>query len=117
MYFLGYNLEDMKHKKPFDKSVYRSLVLVSQFGISMLVPICMMTLLGWYLDKQLGTSYITIILFFVGAIAGGQSIYRLAQRSCREDEEQSPRLHDSNRQDEHPVDRPKKSSGWKQEEK
>lgn len=70
----------MKHNKPLDKSVYQSLTLVTQFGINMLVPILMMTALGMFLDSKLHTSWITVVLFFVGAIAGGQNVYRMAKR-------------------------------------
>ena len=67
-------------KKRYDKSVYRSFAMVLQFGINMLVPICMMTALGIFLDEKLGTSFLMIILFIVGAIAGGQNVYRMAKR-------------------------------------
>lgn len=64
----------------YDKSVYYSLTLVTQFGINMLVPIFLMSALGVYLDRKLGTSYIMIILFFAGAAAGAQNVYRMAKR-------------------------------------
>lgn len=70
----------MKRKKPFDKNVYRALTLVSQFGINMFVPIVMMTALGIWLDRKTGAGWITVVLFFVGAIAGGQNVYRMAKR-------------------------------------
>lgn len=70
----------MRHKKKLDKSVYRSFTMITQFGINMLVPIGLMTWLGVYLDKRFGTSYLMVILFFVGAIAGGQNVYRMAKR-------------------------------------
>lgn len=78
----------MKRKKGFDKSVYHSLTLITQFGINMLVPIGMMTWLGVYLDKKLGTSYLVILLFFVGAIAGGQNVYRMAKKIYGQKEKQ-----------------------------
>lgn len=74
----------MKRKKHFDKNVYRSLTLITQFGVNMLVPICMMSALGIFLDRKLGTSYWMVILFFVGAIAGGQNIYRMAKKMYSE---------------------------------
>lgn len=70
----------MKPNKGYNKSVFRSLALISQIGINMLVAICMMSALGLYLDKKLGTSYIMMILFFVGAIAGAQNAYRMAKQ-------------------------------------
>ena len=67
-------------KKNYDRSVSQSFTMVLQFGINMLVPICLMSALGIYQDQRLGTSYWMVILFFVGAIAGGQNVFRLARR-------------------------------------
>jgi len=79
----------VKRKKRYDKSVYRSLALVTQFGINMLVPICMMTALGIFLDRRFDTSFWMIILFFVGAIAGGQNVYRIAKQFLEEPTDRS----------------------------
>lgn len=70
----------MKKRNQNDKSVINALAMVTQFGINMLVPICMMSALGIYLDHKLGTSYIVIILFFVGAAAGARNVYHMAKR-------------------------------------
>ncbi len=67
-------------KKPYDKSVYHAFAMVIQFGINMLVPVCMMTALGIFLDNRFGTSFWMIILFFAGAVAGAQNVYRMAKR-------------------------------------
>ena len=64
----------------YDKGVYRSLTQILQFGINMLVPILLCTFLGIYLDRLLGTSFIVIILFFLGAIAGGRNVYIFARQ-------------------------------------
>ncbi|MBQ7776323.1 MAG: AtpZ/AtpI family protein [Lachnospiraceae bacterium] len=78
----------MKHKKPYDKSVFQSLTLISQFGINMLVPIGLMTWLGMYLDERFGTSYLVILLFFVGALAGGRNVYHMARKIYGKKEQQ-----------------------------
>lgn len=70
----------MKHDKPYDKSVFQALTMITQFGINMLVPIGMMTVLGIWLDQKFETGWITIVCFFVGAVAGGQNIWRMAKR-------------------------------------
>lgn len=70
----------MPRKKGYDKSVYRSLVLITQFGINMMVPIFLCSFLGIWLDEKLGTSYLMIVLFFIGALAGGKNVYTLAKR-------------------------------------
>lgn len=66
----------MRRRKGDERVVYQSLVMVTQFGLNMLVPICLMSVLGIWLDRKFGTSYLTVLCFTVGAIAGGQNIYR-----------------------------------------
>lgn len=70
----------MKQRKSNDNSVAQALVMVMQFGINMLVPICLMSALGIWLDRKFDTSFWMIILFFVGALAGGQNVYRMAKQ-------------------------------------
>ena len=67
-------------KRKLDRSVYRSMTLISQFGINMIVPVAMCMFLGIFLDTKLGTGYWTVILFFVGALAGFNSIYKMAKK-------------------------------------
>ena len=69
----------MKKKRATDKKVYQSLTLITQFSINILVPVCLMTWLGIFLDNKLGTSYLVVVLFFVGAIAGFQNVFRMAR--------------------------------------
>ena len=64
----------------------RYLSLISQFGINMLVPIFMCSFVGMYLDRKLGTEFIMILLFFVGALAGFRNIYVLSLKMIRADE-------------------------------
>lgn len=74
----------MRRRKDDDRIVYQSLAMIMQFGLNMIVPICMMSALGVWLDGKLGTSFLTIVLFVVGAVAGGQNIYRIARGMCRD---------------------------------
>lgn len=64
----------------------RALMMVTQFGLNMLVPICLMTALGIWLDKKLDTSFLVILFFIAGAIAGGQNIYRMAKQFFQNDD-------------------------------
>lgn len=73
----------MKYKK----SVYQSLALITQFSIHMLVPIFLCTFLGIYLDKKLHTSFLVILLFFIGALAGFRNIYIFARQIYDKKEE------------------------------
>lgn len=60
--------------------VMRSLATISQFGINMVVPIGMCSAVGYFMDEWLGTNFLMIILFFVGALAGFRNIYILAHK-------------------------------------
>ncbi len=53
--------------------------MVLQFGINMLVPILLCTFAGIFLDRLFSTSFIVIILFFLGAMAGFRNIYIFAR--------------------------------------
>lgn len=70
----------MKQHRGIDKSVAQALAMVMQFGVNMLVPICLMSALGIWLDRKFGTSFWMILLFLVGAVAGGQNVYRMARQ-------------------------------------
>ncbi|MCD8068450.1 MAG: AtpZ/AtpI family protein [Lachnospiraceae bacterium] len=67
-------------------SVLQALSMVSQFGISMVVPIAMCCAVGFFLDRSLGTEFFFIILFFVGAAAGAWNVYRLVRTVAKLDE-------------------------------
>lgn len=54
--------------------------MITQFGINMLVPIFALSFLGIFLDRTLETSYWMILLFFMGALAGGRNVYRMAKQ-------------------------------------
>ncbi|MBR4966596.1 MAG: AtpZ/AtpI family protein [Lachnospiraceae bacterium] len=69
------------------KEVFKLLTCITQFGINMLVPTVLCFLLGLWLDKQLGTSFLVVILFFVGAAAGARNVYRLVKKYLGNDGE------------------------------
>lgn len=70
----------------FDKKVYQTLTLITQFGINMLVPIFFCSFIGIFLDKKLETNFIVIILFFIGAISGGYNVYKMSKRYLKKDD-------------------------------
>ena len=64
----------------YHKTVYQSLAMIIQFGITMLVPIFLCSFLGWYLDEKLQTSWLFVALFFIGALAGFRNIFILSKK-------------------------------------
>lgn len=69
------------------QSTIRMLTLITQFGINMLVPIFLCFFIGYYLDQKLGTSYLMIVFFFIGALAGFRNIYIFARRMTKDEAE------------------------------
>lgn len=77
----------------FNRSVYQALSMIGQFGINMLVPVFVCSFLGMFLDRKLGTNFLIVIFFFVGALAGGFNVFRFARQIYMSDAEQSAYLH------------------------
>ena len=64
----------------YNKTLYRALVMITQFGVNMLVPIFLCSFAGMYLDRKLGTNIWMVALFFVGALAGFTNVFRFARK-------------------------------------
>ena len=64
----------------YNKNVYHALIMLSQFGINMMVPIFLCSFIGIFIDKKCGTSFWVVILFFVGAASGFRNVFRLAKK-------------------------------------
>lgn len=71
----------------YHKNVYRCLALITQFGISMLVPIFLCSFLGIFLDRKCGTQFWMIVWFFIGAAAGFRNVYHMARGIYQEKNE------------------------------
>jgi F0F1-type ATP synthase assembly protein I len=70
----------MGKNKKYNRSVYQSLAVITQFSINMLVPIFMCSFAGLFLDRKFGTAFWFVLLFFVGALAGFRNIFILARK-------------------------------------
>ena len=71
--------------KKDNRQVIDALILVLQFGINMLVPIFMCCALGIFIGNNTGISLMMIPFFFIGALAGGTNVYRMAKRIYERD--------------------------------
>ncbi len=71
----------MKRRRSADnRKTFQALALISQLGITMIVSIGMASALGIWLDRKLGTSWITVVMFVLGTAAGIQSAWRLIRK-------------------------------------
>jgi len=71
----------------YKRSVYNTLALISQLGISIIVPIIMCTLLGCWLDERFSLST-TIPLIVAGVLAGIRNAYHLVHRANEDPEDE-----------------------------
>ncbi len=62
------------------RNVYQSMIMITQFGITILVPVFLCSFIGIYLDNKLGTSFLVILFFFIGALAGFRNVYFFAKK-------------------------------------
>lgn len=60
----------MKHRN----IVFQTLSLISQLGISMVVPILLCTILGVWLEEKVAVP-LTIPLIVAGVLAGARNVY------------------------------------------
>lgn len=70
----------------FDKSVFATLALVSQLGLSMIVPIVLCTYAGVWLENKFSFPF-TIILIVLGILAGGRNVYVLLKGAIKKEPE------------------------------
>lgn len=64
----------------YRKNVYQSIAMITQFGINMIVPILLCTLLGVYVGRKFDMMLIVIPLFIMGALAGFRNVYIMAKK-------------------------------------
>lgn len=71
----------MKYKR----EVFRTLSLITQLGIHVMVPVFLCLFVGIWIDKKFGTSTVLVFLF-LGILAGGRNAYILAKGVINENE-------------------------------
>ena len=65
----------------------KNFVLISQLGISMIVPVLLCTFIGAWLEKKYSFPF-TIVFIVIGILAGGRSVYALIQKAIQEPKEE-----------------------------
>lgn len=68
-----------------DRRVLQAFAMVMQFGLNMIVPIVMCTLVGVWIGNRWDIPFITVPLFLVGAIAGFRNIFIMARKIYQND--------------------------------
>ncbi len=68
-----------------NRKVFQSLTLILQFGLNMVVPIFMCTMIGVWLGEKYDIPVIAVPLFAVGALAGFTNIFKMAGKIYGQD--------------------------------
>ena len=63
----------------YKKSVYTTLAMISQVGISMVVPILLCTYAGVWLEGKFNFPF-TVIMIVVGVLAGVRNVIAMVKR-------------------------------------
>ncbi len=66
-------------KKGNQSEIIKALSMVTQIGISMMVPIGMCVALGVWIGNKYHIDWIVVPLFFVGALAGFSNIRKAVE--------------------------------------
>lgn len=82
----------MKQRGDDRKKTFQTFSLITQMGLVMMVAIGMTTALGVWLDHKLGTSFITVIMFFLGAAGGCQGVYRMVKQIFKDEDGKNDKL-------------------------
>jgi len=65
----------------------RGVAILSTIGIMLAACICIGALIGYYLDRWLGTEpWLMVVFFLLGAVAGFVEVFRVANRSWDDNE-------------------------------
>ncbi len=68
--------------------VGKAFVMFFQISISMIVPMIICGIAGYYLDKKLSTSFLFILLLILGIFAAFRNVYLLTKNFYQKDMEE-----------------------------
>ena len=81
-------------KKINMSEITESFSMVLQFGLNMIVPIAMCIALGVWLGDKYDMDWIVIPLFFVGALAGYTSIFKMVRQYLKKTDKKAKKEND-----------------------
>ena len=81
-------------KKVNKRELTESFSMVLQFGLNMIIPIVMCIALGVWIGDKYDMDWIVIPLFFVGALAGYTSIFKMVKQYLKKTEKKTKKEQD-----------------------
>lgn len=68
-----------------DHAVRKALVMVSQVGISMITPVMLCGIIGYYMDRRSGASFWFILFVILGIMAAFRNVYYMLRKFYQKD--------------------------------
>lgn len=68
-----------------ERKLFKSFTMISQIGISMMVPIFLCAGIGWWMDGQFHTQIWFLVMIFIGMGAAFRNVYMLTRSFYSED--------------------------------
>ena len=81
-------------KKVNMREVTESFSMVLQFGLNMIVPIAMCIAVGVWIGDKYDMDWVVIPLFFVGALAGYTSIFKMVKQYLKKTDKKTKKEND-----------------------
>ena len=81
-------------KKVNMREVTESFSMVLQFGLNMIVPIAMCIAVGVWIGDKYDMDWVVIPLFFVGALAGYTSIFKMVKQYLKKTDKRAKKEKD-----------------------
>lgn len=75
----------------YKRSVFRSLAMVTQLGISVLTPILLCVYTGYLVDSHFGTK-LMVPMLILGVLAGGRCGWIMARNTLMQEQKEDERL-------------------------
>lgn len=76
-------------KKVNKNEIVESFSMVLQFGLNMIVPIALCIALGVWIGDKFDMDWIVIPFFFIGALAGYTSIFKMVKQYLKKVEKRA----------------------------
>ncbi len=95
----------------YKKSVFRSLAMVTQLGLSIMTPVFLCVFIGYQIDSHWGTKWL-IPMLILGVLAGGRCAWQLVSRIMAAERRESEALLQESRhtQERTGISKPKRPS-------
>lgn len=68
-----------------NRTIWKSLMMITQVGLSMITPIFICVFIGLKLDQWFQTQYWFLIMLFLGVLSAFRSVYMLTKRFYSKD--------------------------------